>query len=190
MNLTCLKPPLLEPVNVRALRHYLRMDCLDLNPPSIHADSSGQESTILEAHIASARATVEQLTGQKLMTQTWRCTGSATDIRPDSEGIAGLIVLPLAPMQTITSVYIQGHKIDDWCVDKADKETVLRIARWPIKAWSIECVVGYGNDQDTVPQSLRLAIMAIAGRLFDHPDQPMSQGIRDLIQPFRRMRIN
>jgi uncharacterized phiE125 gp8 family phage protein len=164
------------------------MECY--RPDALPPDEASQtEDLVLKTHLKTARQHVEQMMNCVLMTQIWRCTGDLRDIVAAQDRVAALIRLPKSPVVSMDKVWVDGEMIADWQLIQGEPAELL-IPRWPLKSWQVDFSAGYGHEPDMIPPALRLAILAIAGRLFDHPEHPISPGIRELLQPFRRVRLS
>jgi len=165
------------------------MECLNRSDELPPDTASQMEDLVLQTHLKTARQHVEQMMNCLLMTQVWRCTGDLRDAVAAQDRIAAVIRLPKSPVVAIDQVWVDGAIIADWQLIQNEPSELL-IPRWPLKGWQVDFSVGYGHEPDMIPPALRLAVMAIAGRLFDHPEHPMSPGVRELLQPFRRVRLS
>jgi len=165
------------------------MECLN-RPDELPPDmASHTEDFMLQTHLKTARQHVEQMMNCVLMTQIWRCAGDGRDAVAAHDRVAAIIRMPKSPVLSMDKVWVDGEIISDWQLIQSEPSELL-IPRWPLGSWQVDFSVGYGHEPDMIPPALRLAVMAIAGRLFDHPEHPMSPGIRELLQPFRRVRLS
>jgi uncharacterized phiE125 gp8 family phage protein len=196
MSLQLLVPPETIPVSVQELRAHLRMDGL-----------GADEDAVLMGYARAATDYVEQQTGLRLISQTW---AYALDWFPTYHyrrfPTEGYIRLPLAPVQSVTSIsYLDattGLPVIWAPADynlNGDRIVLMPGASWP-NVWrghdvvEIEFVVGYGNDWNAVPESIRQAIAMLAGYWFsqreaagvgDHPISHVPFSVREIIEPYR-----
>lgn len=136
----------------------------------------------LAAYLLAAREWVEGETRRCLLTQTWDFT---YDRGWPYEGKRIVIRLPLAPVQSITSVsYVDDNGVTQvLSASPTLYQTVLstpnpRIERayntdWPSvrdqpEAITVRAVCGYGDSQGDVPHPLRLAIKLLVGHWYEN----------------------
>ena len=150
-----------EPVTIEEAKQHLRVD--------------GEEENVLIGNlIKSARSEVENICGRQLLTATWV---QKLDAFPGS----GTILLPVSPMQSITSITYTdiGGSSQTVATSVYDSDTSSSIPRiflkdgqsWPssqsiTNAVTVTFVAGYGDARADVPEVARQAILMLVGRLF------------------------
>lgn len=140
--------------------------------------------------------------GRALLTQTWDLTLNAFP--------AGAIYIPLAPVQSITSISYTDQDGNPQTFSSAsyslnaDTSWRPRIDlgyddSWPTVrdipgAVTVRFVAGYG-DHNAVPHAIRQALMLWLAHLYEHRESvssaPMSEipmGARALLSPYRRLK--
>lgn len=150
-----------EPVTIEEAKLHLRVDGDD-------------ENAFIGDLIKAARSEVENLCGRQLLTATWVLN---LDAFPGS----GTILLPVSPMQSITSITYTDIGGDSQTVSTSvyDSDTASAIPRiflkagksWPsaqsiTNAVTVTFVAGYGNDRADVPDCARSAILLLVGTLY------------------------
>lgn len=182
-------PPAAEPITLVELKTQARID-------------DDTEDGWLTGLISAARQRVEQLTGQALLTQSWRLWLDEWPERP-------WIELPRAPVQSITNVKIYAADGSDsvWAVsgyqlDRATPPPRLLLAddtAWPTpgrrqRGTSIEFVAGY-VDVASVPAPLRLAVGQLATHWFEQRGVATAEmteiphGVLALLAPYRMLQL-
>lgn len=157
MALTLITAPTVEPVTLAEVKSHLR----------VHVDD---ENDVIRDFCLAAREHVESFTRRALLTQTW-------DLQLDTFP-AGVIELPIAPVQSITSItYLDSSSgaSQTWASSdyRADLPVGPRAPRARIEpdfgevypstygvlnAVTVRFVAGYGSLGASVPRSLRSAI--------------------------------
>lgn len=152
--------PASEPVSVSEFKTHARID---------HSD----EDTLITAYLVAARQWSETWLRRSLITQTWVAR---------YDGFPARIVLPYAPLQSVTSIqYVdasgntQTASTALYVVDTYRHPGEVYLAydqTWPTtrdeqNAVTITYVAGYGDDPDDVPEAIRHAIKLIAGHLYE-----------------------
>jgi uncharacterized phiE125 gp8 family phage protein len=176
--------PAVEPVATAELRAVLRLD-------------DAAEDAFLATLITAARRHVEDLSGRRLIEQSWRLTVPAW---PRQE----VVTIPLAPVMRVERVRLldlEGRSLDLapalYRLDRADPPR-LRIdpsAHRPGRAHhdiAIDIVAGYGATAADVPPPLVQAIRMLVARWFEHRGDSSAHLPEDasaLIAPYRRRRI-
>lgn len=161
MGLTLVTAPDSEPVVRTEVINHLRLE------------PDTEEDTLLDSQTMAARGYVEQATGRKLITQTWRLT---LDCFPCE------FRLPYPPLQSVTSIkYLDTDGVEQ-TLDTAEYEVdttnvpgrvVLAYGKyWPltrqtINAVRVTFVCGYGDPSD-VPEELKAAIHLIQAGLYEN----------------------
>ena len=165
---TLVTPPVQEPVSQTEAKLHLRVE---------HED----ENTLIDALIAAARQHVEAVTGRALLTQTW-------DLVLPGFPLSGVIELPKAPLQSVTSItYVDP----DGVLRTLDPSQYLvqtpagphaapgRITRPPNVAWPateasrldavmVRFVAGYGSSGADVPEAIRQALLLLIGHWYEN----------------------
>jgi uncharacterized phiE125 gp8 family phage protein len=176
--------PAVEPVTTAELQSVLRLD-------------DDTEDAFLGTLITAARRHVEDLSGRRLIQQSWRLT---LDGWPPGR----VVTIPLAPVLRIERVRLfdaQGQPLDLaaalYRLDRLDPPSV-RIdpaAAGPAQAHdgiAIDIVAGYGATAADVPPPLVQAIRLLVARWFEHrgdTSAPLPDDVSALIAPYRPRRI-
>lgn len=186
MGLRLVTPPAVEPVSLDDLKRHLRIE-------------GDAEDVQIDTLLVVARATVEQLTGRSLLTQTWRWT--LDRLPPD-----GRLTLPLRPVQTVSAVRI---------VDAAGGRTtlpgtqlVLDLASDPARlsitgtvpspgvamgGVEIDLVTGYGSSPDQVPPMLAQAVRLLTAHWYatrgDGDSVAIPADVAALVAGWRTLRL-
>lgn len=155
-------PPAAEPVTLDQAKEFLRVD-----------DGDDTFDTEIGLSIAGARNHIEAVTGTRLISQV-------VDLRADAfQDLALFKVGPVGAIDEITYVDRDGatHTLaaDGYELTGAGLERGVRPAastRWPIAstaggAITVRASIGYGDDGDTVPGAVRLAILLKLRALFE-----------------------
>jgi uncharacterized phiE125 gp8 family phage protein len=185
-------PPAIEPVSLAEAKEHLRVDGPD-------------EDSLVAALITAARLTVEHLAGLALMTQRWAVL---LDIWPESQAIE----LPVAPLASVDVVRVY---------DEADVASVIdqdlyfsdvasrpaRLVRRNLQPWpapgriangiEIELTAGFGAEPSDVPETLRRAVLMLAGHWFENRAaveanaalRQVPLAVHALLGPYRRVRL-
>lgn len=175
--LTLTSAPAVEPVTTAELKAWLRQE-------------ETADDTLIASLGAAARTLVEQLTGRKLITSSWRMTLDAFPwpggwqyleapaVFPDPHTIR----LPKAPLQSVQSVeyYDLGGTLRTlattvYDVDEDEDPGKVSLAMnqvWPVTrlrpgAVRINFTAGYGAAAD-VPESLKTAIKIATAWLYEN----------------------
>lgn len=168
MNRVLVTAPTEEPLSLEEVKEYLRED-------------GDEQDVIIEGLIAAARQHVENVTGQRLITQTWRVELDRFP-RITARNPWSAIQLPFRPVQSITSVtYNVGAGAvtvasSVYSVDIGAGGSLVRLAygqSWPDlggygpNAIHITFVVGYGDAED-VPDDLKVAMKLLIADLYEN----------------------
>lgn len=180
----------------------------DTNPVSL-ADakavlrvSGTSEDSTIQGYIDAAIAHLDGkdgTLGRALMTQTWDVTFN------DFPSGSGSIVLPLPPLQSVTSVkYFDASNVEQ-TVSSSDYRVLTRtpgeiepVDGWPSvydrkDAVTVRFVAGYGSAATDVPQPIRTAINMLVAQWYDNRT-PINVGqsvsrlpntVEALVAPFR-----
>jgi len=190
MPLTPINPPAQEPITLAEMKAWLRLDGVD-------------EDGLINALITSARLSVETITSQALITQSWRMV-------LDQWPVAPLIELTLAPLQRLSAVRIYAAdgltsnlSINDFrCEISAKQQPRLALLKRqpppmvPISGIELDLVMGYGDDGTSVPEPLKLAIKMLVAFWFENRgDEPTGVPLRwpdeisRLLAPYQLRRL-
>jgi uncharacterized phiE125 gp8 family phage protein len=193
VSLILITPPTATPISLAEAKAQCRVD-----DPS--------EDALLMAYVRSAADAIEQMTGLRLIDQTWEY---AIDAFPER---CGWIRLPLAPLLALVSiVYLDAQgvaqtlPVTTYLLGGLGSATPARIILAPNQTWP-STWHGLGTvmirfragwlDHNGVPDALRQAVLMLACNWFENrsttaagPDYgPVSHipfGVRELIEPFR-----
>lgn len=159
--LTLVTPPAEEPLTLAELKVHLRED-------------GTEQDALITSLIIAAREHVEGFLGRKLVTQTW-------DLTVDSF-TGNSIVIPYAPLQSITSVkYLDGAGVQqtlattEYVVDTTQQPGRIFLGYdkyWPTvqtreNAVVVRFVAGYGLAV-AVPESIKAAIKLLVGSWYEN----------------------
>lgn len=158
------------------------------------------EDHVIEANIQAATAHLDGrdgILGRALMPQTW---DYLLPCFPSEEGI----LLPLAPVQSITSITYKDSNGNPQTFGASnyalgpDKDWQPAVYLAPTQSWpstydvpdavTIRAVYGYA----LVPMPIRQAILLLAAHLFEHREalgeslEELPFGVRALLEPFMR----
>lgn len=141
-----------------------------------HARAAGQPVEQYQPYVRAAEAFVEQITGRKLVTQTWQCF---LDDWPQSDRIA----LPFGKLQSVTHVKYTDTTgtqatlaSSSWEISTARDPGVLALSynqSWPsttlrvLDPIEIQFTCGWTTAAD-VPYDIQAAILLIAAHLYEH----------------------
>ena len=192
---TLVTAPKRKPVELTDLEMHLR---LDIDYPT--------EQPLLEMYITAATKRVEQITGRRLINQTWRYYMA--------EWPAGdYFKLPNPPLVSVTSVKYRDSDFAEQTMSSGEYRVLTNIEPgrvaldygevWPsdtlidnTEAIYTEYICGYGAGRPDVPENLRLAIMQLVGHQYENRETTSSQAIVEvpdtayaLIEPYRVARF-
>lgn len=154
--------PVLEPLSIKKVRRYLRID-----------EDDDSQDDVLQLLITQARQRCEELTEQCLITQTWElnCEGFFDEFRLKS------------PLQSVTHVkyldldnVLQTLATTVYQVDTKSPVPRIRLAynqAWPAalpvpNAVRVTFVAGYGLTEATVPERIRQRLLAHVGYCYEN----------------------
>jgi uncharacterized phiE125 gp8 family phage protein len=193
MSLTLVTPPAAPPISLAEIKAQVRVE-------------DGSEDALLMGYVRSATDMVEQMSGLRLIDQTWEYS---TDAFPERCGWLRLPLAPLLAVEQITYVNEQGISLtldsSVYLVRGIGSVQPGRIIlganqQWPTTwrgAGAVVIRARYGwLDHNAVPEALRQAVMMLAAHWFDNrsttaagPDYgPVSHtpfGVRELVEPYR-----
>lgn len=162
MGLSLVTAPAIEPVTLSEAKAHLRVE---------HTN----EDALILGLIQAAREYAEVYCNRALLTQTW-------DLTLDYFPACGFIELPKPILQSITSITYKDTAGDTqtWATSNYIVDTKGVFGRitpaygivWPstqsiINAVTVRFVAGYGDDTDSVPQSIKQGILMYVADLYD-----------------------
>ena len=163
MNLKQTSPPSVEPVSTTDQKEWMRVDASD-------------EDTLIGSLAAASRAYFEMSTNRQLITATWQY--KITNFP------AGEIVLPVSPVQSVSSItYVdnddatQTWSSSDYVVDTSNLPCRVRPAAnkdYPSDTRGepydiiITFIAGYGDAASDVPDGCKAAIKLLAANWFEN----------------------
>ena len=169
--------PLVEPVTLAEAKLYSRVDLDD-------------DDELIELFITASRKHVEQYCNIALITQTKVVYYDASDICLDVPAI----LLPVAPVQSITAF----NSVDNSSIESVfdsdnyylagSRVALASNSYWPIDvrtidSYSIEAVVGYGDDAADVPAPLRQAILRLVAHSYQNREAVYDSVNGVMVQP-------
>ena len=206
MGLIVISPPTDDPITLEEAKAHLRVTHI-------------YEDDYILSLIRAATTTIEDHTDRRLITQTLEYTRDELE-RPLLLGSTTLtgtrpIILPVAPIQSIlTFSYLDADSVTNYLYDSVGspenttgvvvdlRSTPARIlplsgGTWPTpltqgNSVAVRLIAGYGDSGESVPSSLKHAIMLLAGHWFQHRssvgDDKMMEiphGIEWIINPYK-----
>ncbi len=192
MTLVMTSGPLAEPVSVADAKAHMRID-------------STAEDTLIASLIVTSRLHIEAALGLALLTQAW---SYFVDAWPRSREI----VLPLKPVQSITTVRVWAQdgtsqilSADAYTLDGDGKPPRLVLSRSAAppapgrSASGIEIAfsAGYGDAGTDVPAPIRQALVLLVAHWFenrepvraDAPQAEIPHMVTTLLAPYRGRRL-
>lgn len=172
MNIRCVEPPQREPISLKELKEYLRIE-------------GDLEHGLLENLIQAARWGIEEWTGRVFIRRTLEATLHWDGISP--------IDLPYPPFVTLVEVRDSvGNtlKVKDILRGELKCQIVLQ-PRQPGEV-KIHYQAGYGVNPEEVPAPLRLAILTMAGKYYEARGSDVGgidQNVIHLIYPYQIRRL-
>jgi uncharacterized phiE125 gp8 family phage protein len=192
VSLILITPPTAAPISIHEIRAQCRVD-------------ANEEDALLMAYLRSATDAIEQMTGLRLIDQTWEYTVDAFPER------CGWLRLPLAPLLALVSiVYLDAQgvaqtlPITAYLIGGLGSTTPARLILAPNQQWP-STWHGLGSvmirfragwiDHNSIPESLRQAVMMLTAYWFGQREAaaigdagPVSHvpfAVRELVEPFR-----
>jgi uncharacterized phiE125 gp8 family phage protein len=173
-----------EPISLETAKNYLKVD-------------TGDDNTLVTDLISAAREMAENFSGQVFLTKT-------IELVYDDAG--AIIEIPYRPLQSVEKIEViseAGVKSDVssdlYNVDLPGSFLPGRIClksgcTWPdhrgFASFIITIKAGYGDDGDSVPYSIKQAILQTIAHLYDNrAANELPEGARTLLQPYRIYRI-
>lgn len=149
------------PVTLDEAKAHLRVDLTDEDP-------------LIDGLIASATATVEEMSGRPLIAQTWDLS---------MNGASGEVVLPMTPVQSLGAITYYDADEAPQTADVADFHLFRDLQRAWVepktgKAWpdvfsrpdglTISFIAGYGTAAEDVPVEIRQAILVVIAHWYEN----------------------
>lgn len=186
MSIQMISAPVVEPVTLAELKSHLSL-------------SADDENELISMLIVVARATIERMTGRLLITQSWRL---GFDMVPAD----GLLVLPIAPIQTVSAVIIHdglgGSTVwpgSSYTLDLVGEPARLLFNDTPpipgrrLAGVEIDVIAGYGATAASVPAELVQAVKLTAAHWYARRGDDDTSSIPDdvalLVAPYRQPRL-
>ena len=188
MKTSLISAPSVEPVTLAEMKTHSRVDISD-------------DDTYISSIISAARNHVEQVTGRRLITQTW---DYYLDAWPEKE-----IALPFGNVQSVTSVKYtdtDGNQTT-WATSEYDVDAISDPGRvvlaygksWPSDALDttnpivVRYNCGYGDAGSDCPEAIIQAIKFLAAHFFENREsvtvgvsiKETPQAVDYLLSPFR-----
>ena len=192
MALILTAPPAVEPITLAEVKAHLRVD-------------TDAEDTLLQSLILTSRLQIETSLDLALITQNW-------SIFRDGWGTGREIVLPLGPVQSVSSIRIYDSAgtfsllpASAFVLDGAAGHARL-VRAAPItlpdpgraaNGIEISVTAGFGATAQSVPAPIRHALLLLAAHWYEHrePGEIGKDGTRipaavsDLLAPWRKVRL-
>lgn len=181
-----LSGPAVEPVLVAEAKAHLRLDTAD-------------EDEVVGALLVAARIAAEAEIRQVMIAQSWRVAFPAWP----ADRVAALPIVPLQSVQAVRAIDGAGGSrllaAAEYEVDREAATVTLAPTADTASAaeFEIDFTAGYGTSGVDVPQPLRLAIRMLVTHWFENRSPvalgdvaaPMPGGWRELLAPYRRLRL-
>ena len=186
MTMILVTPPASEPVSLAEAKSFLKLD-------------SGDDDTLIDTLIATARVALELRTGRYFVTQAWRYV---RDAWPSSR----LVSLPASPLISVNAVTIYDDDgnptvlpATDYIVDTASVPPRLKLRSSAIadpgqalNGIEIDLTAGYGTASD-VPAPLKTAILQLVAHWYETREpvafgdaaSPVPDTVAALIAPYK-----
>jgi uncharacterized phiE125 gp8 family phage protein len=155
--------PVIEPVDLDELKNHLRLD-------------SALEDATLASYLAAARQHLESLCGP-LITQTWQqyeqdwpCRRGFDLWKPRAQAVASIKYTDLDGVQaTVDAVnyYLSSENPCRAMIALTSAGTWPSVTLRTLNPIEIEYVCGYGDESDSVPEPIRLAILLLATEFYE-----------------------
>ena len=179
MILTLITGPGSEPVTVAEAKLHVRQD-------------GSADDALLDAMVVAAREMAEAITRRALISQTW-------EYRLDSWPAGDVLHLPLAPLQSVTSIkYVDEDgaestlSADDYVVDSYSEPGRVRLkasSSWPstslqvVNGVVVRFVCGWANA-NAVPQTIKNAMLLMIGHWYENREMILTTGAMPKDIPF------
>jgi uncharacterized phiE125 gp8 family phage protein len=176
MSLTVTTAPTVEPISVSDVKCNLGIEEHD-------------DDAEIASRIEAVRDAAQGVLWSALLTQT-------LTLKID-RGFPSCIVLPRAPLQSVTSVaYVdqngdsQTLAADQYTVDSSSRpgrivpayNVTWPVTRYVIQAVTVVFVAGYGSTRSTVPAEVRRALIATASNMDCECGSPMREMLAHLLR--------
>ena len=174
-NLTRISAPTVSPVPLADLKAHLRI---------WHDEDDAYLILLLNAAIAMIDGPTG--IGLAMVTQTWR--------QLHATRMAGEIVLPLGPVQSVEKVELLTDRTwsetESWTLTNDQRPALLN----PLGSWSdheqirVTFKAGFSDDASGVPEDLKAAILLIVTHLYEHrgdTDQAMPPAVEAILSRYR-----
>ena len=192
MTTVLLSGPIVEPITLAEAKAHLRVD-------------TSAEDTLIQSLIMASRLHIEAALDLALITQSWR-------IRRDAWPSSRTLVLPLRPVQSLTTVKLHSDHETSETLDATDfildgyanpARLVWRgngVAPAPGLAANgieIDLVAGFGAAASDVPQPIRHALLLLVAHWYENRE-PVDIGaaataippaVSELLAPYRRRKL-
>jgi len=185
---TLVTAPAKEPVAIEEAKAHLRID------------SSAEDITILQPSIKAARVYAENRLSRQFITATWDLRLDYFPAYCDGSRLADYaqfnsILIGKCPVQSVTSVkYIDTSGVEqtlatsEYTVDVHDEPARITPAfgkAWPTarnqpNAVTVRFVAGYGDDETSIPESLRTWLKLAVGTLFENREMDAATALKRL----------
>jgi uncharacterized phiE125 gp8 family phage protein len=167
--------PAVEPITIPEAQAHLRLDSHD-------------DNDWLAGAIRTARQRCENVTGVKLITQTW-------DLYADRFPSGGVLVLPnsASPVASVTSINYTPRDAaetvfaaENYILDRYGQPASIWLksgTTWPgvilevVNAVRVRVVLGYGADGLSVPAELIAAMKLMIGDLYEYRESNYPAGM-------------
>jgi len=182
---TIVTAPAVEPVSLAETKTHLRITASD-------------EDTRLNNLIKAVRMQAEELTGRRLITQTWKAFYAGW---PDE-----YFIIPFPTLQSVTHIkyYDTDGSATTWSAgnyivdtDAEPGRVVLGYSKswpsvtlYPSNPIEIQFVCGYGAAASNVPEELRQAMLIGIERLYDKPHESYDKLLKDVFESILTNFIN
>lgn len=191
MKITTISTPSIEPVTVSEQKEHMRVSVSD-------------EDSLIENLITVARMSIENITSNRLITQTVK---GVLDRFP-SEAEIRLPLVPVVSVDSIKTIDTNGTEAvfssSNYEVDNIGIPSRIRLKTG--KSWTepsvyrevngveITFTCGYGAEASSVPEPLRLAIKLLAAHFYENREatvfilkdiKELPLGLRYLVDPYK-----
>lgn len=198
MQLTLIEHPAQEIISLKQAKDYLRVE-------------HDFDDALISSLIRSTRELMETMIEKSILKQTWKCVISRGSMcgfnlnnfdETDRLQCMVTFALPRPPIMKILSVHVGGKKLEEhqYRLENVSGKFYLCMDLAQISGAKIDDSLevlyesGMTEDPEKVPYQLSLAnLMLIANayqeRYSQSHNELISQGIRQLINPFRNLRL-
>lgn len=181
-SLSLVTGPTKEPVKLNDFKTFIRQ--------KHSSEARSDKSLHLESYLIAAREQIEKRFNIAIIEQTWKLSLDAWPTEP-SVTLAvdrSNVIIPKAPLisivDPITILDSDGSTLDTLLIANLDYEYdtgsipgILVPASTPgsnksLRGIEIQFKAGFGTDEDSVPGSIKLAIMTWAGKMYKSRNTP------------------